>query len=358
MKFGPQVRDSAGPGNSVTGLGLHNASAAYRELGGMLRRLREDAGTTGAALAAQLELTPTRISRMESGKRDSTTTDVVQYVVGCGGTLKTIKPFVELTRLAERRQGYWLSDKLIGNTLQSLIFHEASASRSIVYEPQLIPGLLQTPDYIRAVIAAIDPNLPEDEVAGTIRTREERQRILHWRNPAPFTFYVHEHALRLRVGDAEVIHEQLLHLVLTAALDNVTLRIVPSAAGEHSYFGGPFRLMEHDDYPPPVMYLDHAFGGLILEDRKYIESYYQLMTTLTDIALDEGQSREFAAALADAYDRGSQPDVAHRVAEEQLQSGVGQRLHRGGVAEEQLQRHGGKLVCGSGVVESPTPIYE
>jgi hypothetical protein len=106
------------------------------------------------------------------------------------------------------------------------------------------------------------------------------------------------------------------------------------------------------------MYLDHAFGGLILEDRAYIESYYQLLPTLTDIALNEGQSREFAAKLADAYDRGSQPDVAHRMAEEQLQRRVGERLRGGGVAEEQLQRRGGQLVRGSGVAESPTPIYE
>jgi transcriptional regulator with XRE-family HTH domain len=320
-------------------MGLYNASAAYRELGGMLRRLREDAGITGAALAEQLELTPTRISRMESGKRDSTTTDVVQYVVGCGGTLKTIKPFVELTRLAERRQGYWISDARIGNSLQSLIFHEASADRSIVYEPQVIPGLLQTPDYARARISARTPDLPKERLAAAVRTREERQRVLRWSNPGRFVFYVHEQALQLQVGSAMVMHEQLLHLVLAAALGNITVFIVPGAAGEHSEFGGPFQLMEYDEHGP-VVYLDHLFGGLILEDQKYIESYYQLLPTLTDIAMDEGQSREFAADLADAYDRGSQPDVAHRL------------------AEEQLQRGGGQLVRGGGVAESPTPIYE
>jgi hypothetical protein len=339
-------------------MGLYNASAAYRELGGMLRRLREEAGLTGAALSERLDLPATQISRMESGKRSSSTTDVVHYVVGCGGTLKTIKPYVKLTRLAERKQGYWISDARIGNSLQSLIFHEASTSRSIVYEPQLIPGLLQTAEYIRAVIAAIEPDLPEDQVAGMVRTREERQRILHWANPASFTFYVHEHALRLRVGDAEMMHEQLLQLVLTAALDNVTVCILPSAAGERSAFGGPFQLLEFRENPS-LVYLDHpGGGGLFLEDRKFVEDYYQLLPKLTDVALDEGQSREFAANLADAYDRGSQPDVAHRLAEEQLQRHGGKLVRGSGVAEEQLQRHAGKLVRGGGVAESPTPIYE
>lgn len=72
----PASAGFAGPGNSVAGMGLDNAPAAYQEQGGMLRRLREEAGITGAALAEQLELTPTHISRMEQGKRDSTTTDV------------------------------------------------------------------------------------------------------------------------------------------------------------------------------------------------------------------------------------------------------------------------------------------
>lgn len=341
MEFGPRVPDFGGPGNSVTGMGLHNGSAAYRELGAMLRRLREDAGITGAALAEQLDLTPTHVSRMESGKRDSTTTDVVHYVVGCGGTLKTIKPYVELTRIAERKQGYWISDKRIGNSLQSLIFHEASARRLFGYDPQLIPGLLQTPDYARAVIAAIEPDLAEDEIAGMIRTRGARQRVLHWSRPALFCFYVHEQALRLQVGSTAIMHEQLLHLVLTAALENITVRIVPSAAGERSAFGGSFRLMEFGDELLPLAYLDHPGGaGLFLEDPKFVEGFHQLLPKLTDIALDEGESREFAAKLADAYDRGSQSDVAHRM------------------AEEQLQRDWGKRLRGSGVAEPPTPIYE
>lgn len=339
-------------------MGLYNASAAYRELGGILRRLRENAGLSGAELAGKLGWPPTMLSRTELGKRDTTTVDVVQYVVTCGLTLRDAEPILELTRLAERRQGYWLSDKRIGNSLQSLIFHESSAIRSIVYEPQLIPGLLQIPDYARAVMAAIEPDLAEDDVEGTIRTREERKRILHWANSARFTFYVHEQALRLPVGSTVIMHEQLLHLVLTAALENITVRIVPSAAGERAAFGGPFRLMEFEEHAP-LVYLDHPGGsGLFLEDRDHVDSYYRLLPMLADMSLDEGQSREFAANLADEYDRGSQPDVAHHLAEEQLQRGVGKLVRGGGVAQEQLQRHVRKRLCGSGVAEPVTPIYE
>jgi transcriptional regulator with XRE-family HTH domain len=319
-------------------MGNRYVSAAYRELGGMLRRVREKAGLTATEVARLLGWPLTTISRMENGRRTSTTTDVIQYVVMCGMRMPDVKPIVEFARLAERKQGYYLSDERIDGSLQSLIFHESSAEHSIIYEPQVIHGLLQTPEYARALITAVNSDFTEEWVAGAVRTRMERRRILYL--SARFTFYIHEQALRLRVGTNELMHEQLLHLVLTTALDNVTVRIIPSAAGERSAVGGAFRLMEFPE-DRPIVYLDYlGGGGLILEDSDYVNNYRALEPTLADIALDEGQSRKFAADLADEYDRGSQRVVADVL------------------AEEQLQRRSGIGLRGGGVVEPPTPIYE
>ena len=93
----------------------------------MLRRVREQAGLTADELARMMGWPPTTISRMENGRRTSTTTDVIQYAVMCGMKWPEMKPFVEFTRLAERKEGYYLSDRGIGRPLQSLIFHESSA---------------------------------------------------------------------------------------------------------------------------------------------------------------------------------------------------------------------------------------
>ena len=228
------------------------------------------------------------------------------------------------------------SDRRIDGSLQSLIFHESSAEHSIAYEPLAIHGLLQTPAYARAHITAVTPDIAEDRVAGAVRTRMERRQILYLPNPARFTFYIHERALRLLVGTDEIMQEQLLHLVLTAALDNVTMRILPSAAG---MLGDAFRLMEFHECRP-IVYLDNlVFGGLILDDPDYVNGYYELVSVFADVALDEGQSREFVADLADAYDRGSQRGVTDVLAQEQLQPRRGDRLRGGGVVE-------------------PTPIYE
>jgi transcriptional regulator with XRE-family HTH domain len=321
-------------------MGNRYVSAAYRELGTLLRQVRQKAGLTATELASRLGWPLTTISRMENGRRTSTTTDVIQYVVMCGMKAPEVKPLVEFTRLAERKQGYYLSDERIGGSLQSLIFHESSAEHSIIYEPQVFHGLLQTPDYGRALITAVNSDFTEDWVAGAVRTRMERQRILYLQNPARFTFYLHEQALRLRVGTDKIMHEQLLHLVLTAALDNVAVRIVSSAAGERSVFGGAFHMMESPEYRPTVYLENLRDGGLILDDPDYVQCYQELVPMLADVALDEGQSREFAADLADVYDRGSQRVVANVVAQEQLQRRIGNKLR------------------GGGVVEPPTPIYE
>jgi hypothetical protein len=292
---------------------------------------------------------------MENGWRTSSTIDVIQYVAMCGMKAPDVGPILEFTRLAERKQGYYLSDWCIGGTLQSLIFHESLADHSIIYEPHLIHGLLQIPAYARARITAVDADTAEDWAEGVVRTRMERRQVLYLSNPSRFTFYLHEQALRLQVGSDALMHEQLLHLVFTTALDNVTVRIVPRAAGTPDE---PFRLMEFRTHRP-IVYLDNLrFGGLILEDPDYVNSYSELVPMLADAALDEGQSREFVASLADEYDRGSQQSASDVLAEEQLQQRSGHGLRGGGLAEEQLQQRRRNRLRGGGVAEPPTPIYE
>ena len=333
-------------------MGTAYASAAYRELGAMLRKVREKAGLTSTELSRRIDWPISKLSRLEHGWRPCTTIDVILYCVICGLSMTQAKPYLELVKRAERKQGFYLSDKRIGGSLQTLIFHESSAVRSVIYEPHLIPGLLQTPEYARVRILAIDPDMAEERVAATVRTRMERRQILDLRNRARFIFYVHEQALKPRSIADEVMHEQLLQLVLTAALDNVSVRIVPNRAGE---LGDAFRLMEFEQ-PSPIVYLDNLrFGGLILEDSDYVNSYYELVSSLENAALDEGKSREFVAQVAYTYDRGSRRGG---LAQEQLQQRRGHGLRGGGVEEEQPQQLRGDRLRGGGVVERPTPIYE
>jgi len=299
-------------------MGVRRGSAGYREVGAELVARRRAAGMTGQQIADISGWSPAKVSRMERGATCTSTADLIHYLVLCKATMPEIRPTLHLARIAERRLGYWLSGRDQGdaNSLRSLIYHEAAAHSTIAYEPLVVPGLLQTPSYATAQISR-ETDLPSAHVEAALRTRVERQRVLHWARPAGFSFFVHEQALRLEVGGPAVMHEQLLHLVLVSALDHVTLRVVPQSAGARAAFGGPFMLFE-DAKSRPLLYFDLLTSGLFLEDPEYVEDYRQLLPELNAVALDEGESRSFAADLADAYDRGSPPDAAHLLEKEQL----------------------------------------
>jgi transcriptional regulator with XRE-family HTH domain len=284
-------------------MGRANATACYRELGMQLRKRREAAGITLREVAEYAGWHHTRTSRIESGHFNTSVVDVILYLSACGVYRDKARDLLDLCREAERQQGYWRSSQSEDESFNSLVFHESTATRSVSYEPLLVPGLLQTPEYARARIAH-RANAPE-EIEPLVKIRMERKAILHRRYAARFTFFLHEQALRLPVGSPAIMHEQLLNLVLMAALDHVTLRVVPADAGEKTLFGGPFMLMEFRNHKP-LVYLDTARSGFFLEDREYVRDYQRLLPDLSAVALDEGQSRKFTADLADEYDRGSQ----------------------------------------------------
>ncbi|MGH3761512.1 helix-turn-helix domain-containing protein [Actinophytocola sp.] len=297
-------------------MGRANAPACYRELGAELRKRREAAGVTTARVAHQTGWDRTRVSRIESGRVGITTVDVIFYLGACGIYAKDAKELLRLCRTAEHK-GYWLSphDEWLATSLASLIFHESTADRTIWYEPFVVPGLLQTRAYARTIIAPGAACMSRS-VKEAVHIRIERQAILRRRNPAEFVFFVHEQALRTQVGSAAIMHEQLLHMVLMAALGHVTLRIIPATVTEQAAYGGPFQLFEYRQHSP-LLYLDGFLTGMFVEDHDLVGDHYRhLLPELRALALDAGQSREFSANLADEYDRGSAPDV--RVEEEQL----------------------------------------
>lgn len=298
-------------------MGRANAFACYRELGAELRKRREAAGVTAARVAHQTGWDHARVSRIESGRIGISDVDVIFYLGACGIYAKDAKELLRLCRTAQHNRGYWLSPRgeWLESSLASLIYHESTTDRLISFEPFVVPGLLQTPAYARKIIAPTAARM-SGSVDEAVEVRIHRREILRRRNPAEFVFFVHEQAFRTRIRDAAIMHEQLLHVVLMSALGHITLRIIPAAV-EQSEFGGPFQLFEHRKHYP-LAYLDAVLTGMFIEDRDVVGDYYRLLLPeLRAVALDAGQSREFAAKLADEFDRGSAPDV--RVEEEHLQ---------------------------------------
>ncbi|HET9141588.1 helix-turn-helix transcriptional regulator, partial [Actinophytocola sp.] len=280
------------------------------ELGAELRRYREAAGLSGAQLAHDIGWSPTRISRIEAGMVALSEVDLILYLAFCG-TYRRDQSLTALYHDAELMLGHWLSPHGPGleDSVRSLVYHESTAIASVSYEPNVVPGLLQTETYARAMIRR-DPWRAEENVEFCVRARLERQHLLRRQAAARFTFFLHEHALRLMVGDAAAMHEQLLALMLLDGLPHMEIRVVP--AGE--VFGGAFRLLHYAQHKP-LVYLSAQFSGLFLEDEEYTSGYCRLVPDIANAALSGRESREFLAVLANDHDRGS---VRDEVEEEQL----------------------------------------
>lgn len=283
------------------------STARARELGSELRKLRERTGLLAFDFARVVGWSNSKVSRIETGLRGITEIDVVRYAAYCRATPAEMEDLVSRCREAEI-PGYWLSRRL-----STLVFHENSATSSVSYDPLVVPGLLQTENYVRALIGR--EKLAPDDARYRINARMDRQEVLRRRQ---FGFFIHEQALRLQVGDGQLMNEQMLKLVLLAEHPWISIRIVPAAAGARGAVGGEFVLF-HFEEGPPLLHFGQGPISLFLEDRTYLDAYRGRLAAIADVALDRGQSREMLAAMASEFDTPeASRDVCDHVAKEQL----------------------------------------
>ena len=225
-------------------------------------------------------------------------------------------PLIDLCRRAKEDKGFWLSrhGRWVPDSLSSLIYHETMANSIFTYEPIVVPGYLQTEDYARAVIGREDWRSVE-ELDASVALRLDRQQILDDQRGTSHVFFIHENALRTNVGGDQVMHEQMLALLLSSGAPNIALHVVPARQGLRSVFGGGFHYFEFSEHPP-LVYLDGYVSGVFLEDTAFVEDYSRLLPRIAEIALDAEESRKFLVALADEHDRGSTAHAGNRVEEE------------------------------------------
>ncbi|HEV7973804.1 DUF5753 domain-containing protein, partial [Amycolatopsis sp.] len=201
--------------------------------------------------------------------------------------------------------------------LRTYIAHETQAIGIRNFQLALVPGLLQTEDYARAVISR-SVNVPSKQVEVRVHTRMLRQEIFN-RYPRPdFTYFLHESALRLPVGGSEVMSEQLHHLLRMAIRPNLELRIVPCSAGAHAGTAGPFTLMEFPRFTP-VIYLEGEMSSVFLEQTTEVAAYRRILASLADTALGPEESKQLL--VTQARELYSDREDQHDLAEEQLQRG-------------------------------------
>lgn len=267
-----------------------------RELGEALRAAMDGAGLNAKQLADKLDWSPSRLSRLLSGKRGGTEMDVVGFLAVCGVNADERERLLALCKQAGTPGWLQQHGDRLPKQLRTLVDHEDKAVRIGDYQPVMVPGLLQTGDYARALIIETG-NAPDNEIEDRVAARLARQSLFSRRPPVHFTFFLHEFVLRLPVGGPAVMSEQLHHLLRMSVRPSIIVRIIPSAAGGHAGIAGQFKLMEFTSLRP-VVYLDSETSSLFLEEPVEIAAYRRVLVGLADKALDEGQSRELIAALA------------------------------------------------------------
>jgi transcriptional regulator with XRE-family HTH domain len=276
-------------------MGDREPTMRSRELGEALRQAMERAGLNGREVARLLGWSPGWVSRLLSGKRNVTELDVSAFLGACRVRGKERDRLLELCRDTGTPGWFLQYGARVPKQVRVLVDHENRATEITDFQPIVIPGLLQTEHYARALIEGAD-TLAAHEVKERVVARLARQKLLTERSAPRFTFFIHEFVLRLPVGDSEVMSDQLDHLLRMAVLPRVTLRVLPARVGAHAGIAGAFKLMEFPEFRP-VVYLDSQASSVFLEKPEETAPYQNLVTLLADAALTEGQSREFIAGL-------------------------------------------------------------
>ncbi|MQA08463.1 MAG: helix-turn-helix domain-containing protein [Pseudonocardiaceae bacterium] len=267
-----------------------------RQLGDGLRQAMHSAGLTGKQTAHKLDWDEGRVSRVLTGKRTCTEVDLSAFLGVCGVTGAERERLLKLCREANRPGLLQQFGSRLPQQLRTLVDFEDNAECYSDFQPNMVPGLLQTGDYARALISGIG-DVPEDEIDDRVAARLARQSLLSRQPAVRFVFFLHEFVLRLPVGTTEIMSEQLHHLLRLSVRTNISLRVVPISLGAHAGIAGPFMLLELIDFKP-VVYLESQTASLFLEEPEEIAAYRSILGSLADTALDARQSRELIANLA------------------------------------------------------------
>ncbi|MFT7866966.1 MULTISPECIES: Scr1 family TA system antitoxin-like transcriptional regulator [Amycolatopsis] len=260
-----------------------------RQLGDRLLQRMAEKGWGVREMSRRLEMSAQWVSAVTRGRARPDPVNLARFltVLGVRGA-----EYHELMALGDEMRKPGLLENP-GN-LRTLIAHEQQATAISSFHGVVIPGLLQTADYARALANEMGHPCDPDQVDEHVFTRLSRQAILT-RPRARFSFYLHEFALRLPVGPTPAVMRAQLHN-LAKVRDNAAIRVIP-ATGGHAGLAGDFQLVESDSFRP-VIYLESEVSALYLEEPREISAYRRILRALAKTALDEAESRMLITRLA------------------------------------------------------------
>ena len=278
-----------------------------RELGALLRKLRKDKDLTVDQVTTYLECSASKISRIETGQRGATPRDVRDLCDLYGVTNQAERERLVGLAREGKQQGWWQSYDLPFAT-PMYVGLEAEAVRIKDYDSAVIPGLLQSADYLRALYddplpEPTDRELTPELVERRVEARLIRQQLLTRRQPPPLEFWaiMDEAALHRLIGGPAVMSAQLKRVVEAMQLPNVTVQVIPYSIGPHPALNSTFNILEFSGAAPHLVYSEGLAGFIFMEREEDVERYNDVFRHLADIALMPDQSADLMTRLADAY---------------------------------------------------------
>ncbi|RAY10995.1 transcriptional regulator [Actinomadura craniellae] len=288
---------------TTTGSGRGGTSAPtvrLRRLGRAMRRIRETRHLTLEEAGAGMERSISSLSKFENGRIKLPARDVKAmlafYEVDDQATCTAL---LTLARDSHKR-GWWQQyGDVVTPSYADFISLEADAAAIRGFETILIPGLLQTEDYARAVMTAVPGLSGPLNIDQLVAVRMARRSILERENPPRIWMILDEAALHRHIGGAGVMRSQLLHVIEIAELDHVVVQVMPYEGGAHAGTAGPFTILEFPELADlDVVLVESLTSGLYLETEDEIRRYNLVFDHLRMSALPEAASKKLIRQVA------------------------------------------------------------
>lgn len=270
-----------------------------KRLGSELRRLRQEAEQTLEEVAGHLQISSSRLSRIETGRSVARARDIRALLDLYGITDERQRDLLLRINREAQQQGWWTDyEEVLPAGFETYVDLEAEATSIRDYQVHLIPGLLQTEDYARAIIRATRGG-SADEIEQLVDLRMRRQELLGADRPLQLWQVLDEAALHRPIGGRGVMAEQLRHLREVGARDNATIQVLPFAKGVHGGLSGSFAIVEFPELTDlDVVYVDSSGGNIYLEKPRDIRRHARIFDHLRAEALGEAESAEFFDRVA------------------------------------------------------------
>lgn len=266
-----------------------------RELGARLRELRTDRGWTVEQVAEQLQFSPSKVSRLENGFRGASARDIRDLCDLYGVADQQRQQLIDLAAEGKQR-AWWQSRELPYSTYVGL---EADAETISDFGLGVIPGLLQSEDYARAVLTAAHPPLAADLIEQRLAGRLERQRLLFSDRPPRFDAVIDEAVLHRIGGSPAIMLAQLRQLLTVSELANVTIHVVPYVAGILPVPTSKFIVLSfREPSVPGVVFIEGLTGDLYLGPADGLADYEQAFRAMKTMAVSPELSRQMISEVA------------------------------------------------------------